>query len=279
MKRAKINGTEIAYQIQGESSAEPVVLLHPGVVADAFVPLLREPELRERYQLVNYHRRGYGESARTTTPLTIPQQAEDVRALLDHLNISRAHLVAHSYGGAIALQLAIAAPDLVHSLALLEPAGIAGVPSDPQMQQIFFGTLAAAGAQYAAGDKVGAVDAFSKGAFGPDYRVTLDQALPHAFADFANVADALFQSEFGSLQTWAFTPELASQIRRPVLSVLHVAPVPIFQETHEKLLAWLPQTETLVIPNTTHLLEIASPRSVAIGLAEFFARHPIRMHA
>ncbi len=54
------------------------------------------------------------------------QQAADCRRLLEVLGADRAHLVGHSYGGAIALQLATDAPDLVQTLALLEPALMVG---------------------------------------------------------------------------------------------------------------------------------------------------------
>src|SRR5690606_28991329 len=59
-------------------------------------------------------------------PTSIEQQAEDFARLLAELGITRAHVVGHSYGGAIALQLAASAPDLVHSLSLLEPALLLG---------------------------------------------------------------------------------------------------------------------------------------------------------
>jgi pimeloyl-ACP methyl ester carboxylesterase len=44
---------------------------------------------------------------------------------METLNIDRAHIVGHSYGGAIALQLAVDAPNKIHTLSLLEP-GLVG---------------------------------------------------------------------------------------------------------------------------------------------------------
>ena len=56
-----------------------------------------------------------------SVPVSFAEHAADAAALLDHLGIRRAHVAGHSTGAIIALQLAVDRPDLVHSLALLEP--------------------------------------------------------------------------------------------------------------------------------------------------------------
>src|SRR5829696_7588831 len=82
MQTATVNETTLAYERHGEG--EPVLLLHPSFVANAFAPLMREPSLAGR-QLIAYHRRGYGESAPVQAPLDIAQHALDCLALIDHL--------------------------------------------------------------------------------------------------------------------------------------------------------------------------------------------------
>ena len=274
-QRANINGTTLAYDVIGKG--EPIVLIHGGIVANAYAPLLNESALAD-YQLVLYHRRGYGASARNTGPVSIPQQAEDALALMRHIGLARAHIVGYSYGGALALQLAQAAPDAVHSLALLEPIGIAGVPSDPQTQQIFFGTMQTTVGKYMSGDKAGALDTFCQAAFGPTYPEVLERVLPGALATAHADVDAFVSIEMPTLQQWAFTADAAKQIQCPILSAFHVDEyMSLFREAHESLLAWLPQTETLVVPNATHMLMMMNARSVATGLSDFFARHPLRM--
>ena len=132
MQRTMINGTSLAYTVQG--SGEPVVLLHCGFVADSCVPLMSEPALRG-YQLINYHRRGYGESAPGSGIVTYEQQAADCLALMDHLGVDRVHLVGHSLGGCVALQVALAATARVASLALLEPSLV--FAASPTSQSFF----------------------------------------------------------------------------------------------------------------------------------------------
>jgi pimeloyl-ACP methyl ester carboxylesterase len=94
VQRARIDGSELAYDVTG--SGNPVLLIHGSVLADAFLPLLAEPGLADRYRVITYHRRGYGRSARAIPPLPIARQAADARSLLAHLGIERAHVVGRS---------------------------------------------------------------------------------------------------------------------------------------------------------------------------------------
>jgi pimeloyl-ACP methyl ester carboxylesterase len=124
MERARVNGIELEYEIIG--SGEPVLLIHGSHVAGSFKPLLAQPALTDEYTLIRYHRRGHLDSSPATGPVSIEQQAADARALLEYLHAQPAHVVGHSYGGAIAMQLALDAPESVHSLALL----VVGVRDD-----------------------------------------------------------------------------------------------------------------------------------------------------
>jgi pimeloyl-ACP methyl ester carboxylesterase len=274
LQYADANGTSLAYEEQG--SGEAVVFLHCGLVADSFAQLLDQPALADHYRLISYHRRGYGGSARETEPMTFTDMASDCRALLKMLGVERAHVVGHSFGADVAIQLALDAPALVHSLALLEPP-LPGVPTDPAAIQYFMGTIMAAVERYAAGDKAGAVDTWLRGAFQPDYRRVIDQALPGWFDQAAADADVVFQVELPALQQWSFTPADAAGITQLVLSVTHDDRLwSGFQEAHERLLAMLSQVESFVVRDATHLLQIMRPQEVADALAGFFARHPMR---
>ena len=120
MERARVNGAELEYEIAGEG--EPVLLIHGSHIGGSFIPLMAQTALTGEYKLIRYHRRGFLGSSPAEEPMSIKDQAADARALLKYLNMRPAHMVAHSYGGPIALQLAHDAPEYVHSLALLEPA-------------------------------------------------------------------------------------------------------------------------------------------------------------
>ena len=118
MDSVKVNGVELEYEVRG--SGEPVLLIDM-LIADCFVPLLTEPSLAGRYQLIRYHKRGWVGSTHTPPPVSIGDHAADAAALLDHLGVRRAHIAGHSTGASIAAQLALDYAEKVHTLTLLEP--------------------------------------------------------------------------------------------------------------------------------------------------------------
>jgi pimeloyl-ACP methyl ester carboxylesterase len=269
MNRAQIAGIEVDYEVQG--TGQPVVLIHGSFVANALRPLLAEPSLTERCQVFLYHRRGFAGSTHLDGPISMAQMAADCRAFLEHVGVERAHFVGHSYGGNIAVQLALDTPDAVQSIALLEPALFA-VPSAPQLMDSF----APAFQMYQAGDKGGAVDGCLGTVFGPGYRDVLDRAVPGGFAQAVTDADTFFQCEMPALQQWSFTKADADRIEQPVLSVVGSESHTLWigrREVHELVQAWFPHAEAFVLQGAGHALQIMNPAGMAEGLAAFFARH------
>jgi pimeloyl-ACP methyl ester carboxylesterase len=266
------------YEFWGHATGEPVVLVHAGIFADWFKPLRDEPALTGKYRVLSYHRVGYAGSSRLPGPLSLAQQAGHLRALMQKLGIPRAHLVGHSSGGNIALQLALESPEMVQSLVLMEPA-----PPVPGLGQDRLLSTRAAMAPifeaYRAGDKARAVDGFMRSVSGPDYRAVVDRVLPGAFAQAVSDADTFFGQELPAVQQWTLSREDAARITQPVLSVMGAKSKdvsPIWTERHELILAWLPKAESFVLPDATHLLHVQHPRVVAEALAAFLARHSRR---
>jgi pimeloyl-ACP methyl ester carboxylesterase len=272
MDRATLQGIELEHEVRG-TGEEAVVLVHHGVGVDWFRPLLEEPALTDSYRVFSYHRVGYGGSSRVTGPLSFEEEAEHCRSLMRHLGIERAHVVGHSASAMIALQLALDAPEAVHTLALLESARPA---LQNELQGEFVGSaVRPALERYGAGDKAGAVDTWMRGVGGSDYRGALDRALPYAFDQAVADADTFFGHELPAVQRWEFTQEDASRITQPTLVILGERTEPIFRERRELLLAWLPNAEPFELPGATHLLHVDNPRGMAEALAAFFARHPL----
>jgi pimeloyl-ACP methyl ester carboxylesterase len=276
MSRATVNGVTLDYATRG--TGEPVLLVHAGIFVNWFRPLLGESALTGRHRVLSYHRIGYAGSSRVAGPVSLAQQATHLRSLMRQVGIQRAHLVGHSSGGNIALQLALDAPEMVHSIVLMEPA--LAVPNlGPERLLSTRAAMAPVFEAYRAGDKARAVDGFMRNVSGPGYRGVLDQVLPGAFEQGVTDADTFFGQELPAIQQWVLKREDAGRISQPVLSVVGAKSMelfPIWRERHEMILAWLPKAEGFVLPDATHLLHVQYPRAVAEALAAFFGRHPIK---
>ena len=76
LRRARVDGVELEYEVLG--AGDPVVLIHAGVCADWFAPLLREPALRA-HRIVSYHRAGYAGSERVDGQPASPARPPSAR--------------------------------------------------------------------------------------------------------------------------------------------------------------------------------------------------------
>jgi pimeloyl-ACP methyl ester carboxylesterase len=279
MERISANGAE--FEVEEAGAGEPLLLIHGGVIGDAYKPLLSESSLTSRYRVIQYHRRGYCGSSRPPRPFTIPEQAQDALAILRRVCGESAHVAGHSYGGVIGIQLALDAPEAVHSLALFEPAWFPGPAG-----QAFAKGAGPIIDLYQGGDAEGAVSAFTSAVLETDdWREQADRALPAGWYEQAIAdADTLFEVELPALAEWDFTAEMAARIKQPLLAVLGGGlrarrRGPLFSEGHDLLKEWIPQAEPFILPDATHGLEYQNPRGAAEGLAAFLARHPIPIKA
>ncbi len=278
MSRAVLDGVSLDYEFWGPAAGEPVVLVHAGIIADWFKPLRDEPALTGKYRVLSYHRVGYAGSSRLPGLVSLAQQAGHLRQLMQKLGIPRAHVVGHSSGGNIAMQLALESPEMVQSIVLMEPA----LPVPGLGQDRLLSTRAAMAPvfeAYRVGDKARAVDGFMRFVSGPDYRAVVDRVLPGAFAQAVTDADTFFGQELPAVQQWRLSREDAGRIRQPVLSMVGAKSKevsPIWTERHELILAWLPRADGFVLPGATHLLHVQQPRAVAEVLAIFFAHRPLQ---
>jgi pimeloyl-ACP methyl ester carboxylesterase len=118
-----VNGLRIAYDDLGRG-ARPFVLVHGFT---GFRDDFREhlPALAALGRTVVYDHRGHGESTKTgdAASYTFDQLVDDLRGLLDALDVGRCDLLGHSMGGMIALRFALAYPERVASLVLMDTAG------------------------------------------------------------------------------------------------------------------------------------------------------------
>ena len=105
----------LAYDVEG--SGEPLLLIQGlGYGRTGWGPAVAR--LAKRFKVVTFDNRGFGGSEITPGPYTTAQLAGDALALLDAVEIERAHVVGISLGGMIAQELVLAEPSRVTKLVL-----------------------------------------------------------------------------------------------------------------------------------------------------------------
>lgn len=115
MPKVKLNDIHLYYEQHGQGS--PLVLI-AGLTCDTLLwfPLL--DELTKHFHVTIFDNRGVGQSDAPDRPYTIEMMAQDTLALMDHLQLQKAHVLGHSMGGAIAQTLAFQHGHRLNKIAL-----------------------------------------------------------------------------------------------------------------------------------------------------------------
>jgi aminoacrylate hydrolase len=130
MPQIKIGDAELYYEIHG--SGDPLVLV-TGLGGNASYWALQVPMFAKDFKVVVYDHRGSGRSTMSPISYSVDQMTADVVALMDALEIERAHFVGHSLGGAIAQVMAIEHPDRMRSLVISS----SWTAADPYFRRLF----------------------------------------------------------------------------------------------------------------------------------------------
>lgn len=159
LKQLPVNGVVLNYREEGRNA--PVVMVH-GATCDHRIWELQREAVAASYRYLAPDQRYFG-----ATPwgdrggrYSLATHAADLAAFLRGLAVGPVHLVGWSYGGGIALNLAVRQPELVKSLFLYEPTTIRTVVTDPAALQAIaedYQGAAPALAAFQANDPAGAI--------------------------------------------------------------------------------------------------------------------------
>ncbi len=275
MQRVALGDAEIAYSERG--AGEPIVLVHAGVFGDWFLPLSVSATL-EGFRVICVHRPGYGPPP-PARHLTLGDHAHLVAALVDQLTLPRIHWVGHSSSCQMGLELAIARPDLVHSLILLEPAAVGGftVPATDELVRRFAGPAMEA---FAAGDMATAFDSFMRGVCGDEHRAVTERSLgPGGYERAVRDAAFFFRDELPAVLESRFDAAEGARIRQPVLIVEGGESArlgPLSRQITALATTLLPHAEVVTIPGVNHQMPLQDPDAVGRVIATFARQHPMR---
>jgi pimeloyl-ACP methyl ester carboxylesterase len=272
--------TETPFQIDtaagsiggADSGQGPALLfLHGGPGLSDYADLLA-PDLGG-WRVVHYQQRGLSPST-VDGPFTVEQHVADAIAVLDARGVNQAVVVGHSWGAHLALELALAHPERVVGMVLIDGPGVTGDGGIAEMGQALIGRLAPGGS-----DRLQEI-AGRMAASGPtDDAVTEQTALlwPGYFAEPATappwpstmrVSAAAYLGTTGSLLerlASGFADSL-SGITAPVIFVLgEQSPMPVAQG--EEAAALIPSAQVRMIPAAGHLPWVEHPGCIADTLA------------
>jgi pimeloyl-ACP methyl ester carboxylesterase len=110
---ADVNGARLYYEVAG--AGQPLLMVHAGIASsamwdDQFTFFART------HKVVRYDMRGFGQSPPVADEY---QRHEDIRALLDFLDIDRAYLMGCSMGGSACMNFALDYPDRADALIMV----------------------------------------------------------------------------------------------------------------------------------------------------------------
>lgn len=117
--KAKVNGTELYYEVSGKEGAPWLILSH----SLACSVRMWDPQveaLQSSYRILNYDMRGHGASAAPPGPYSFDMLADDVLGLMKECRIERARFVGLSIGGMIGQTLALRNPASFEKMVLAD---------------------------------------------------------------------------------------------------------------------------------------------------------------
>ncbi|NIM92789.1 MAG: alpha/beta fold hydrolase [Anaerolineales bacterium] len=247
MPYAEINNIKLYYDDHGDG--QPLVLVHGfSSSGELWTPFI--PPFKDRYRIIVPDLRGHGYSTGEPETMNHRRFAEDIIALLNHLQIDQAHLVGHSSGGMCFLFIGIDYPHRVHSLSLISATYTFDEYARNQMRNI---------AAELENDTEGIAE--SNRIHGPTHGEDYWKVLREVFLTFTTNPDELLSD-----------PEDMNAIRCPVL-IMHgdrdeIFPVNIPVTMYKSL----PNSELCILQNTTHALPAERPTVFLMLLEDFLKR-------
>ena len=256
-----VDGARVYYEDTGAGSA--VVFAHGGG-GDVSQWRHQIPVFAQQHRVIAFDARGHGRSNLSAAAVCITDFADDLAALLRHLEISRAHLIGATLGGVAVLEFTLAHPDSVQSLVLISTA--------PDTTDEMRARFDASAEVVESGDLAGFAEGFINFIFSPEYVARhADQV-----ADFQRRLERIDPAGYARcIRALGNRPDLTPRLGRVNVPVLIVTgaldPIPTSAPGAALLQHALPNSRAEVIPLAAHLPQIEQPERFNRLVLDFFA--------
>ena len=240
----------VHYEVTGPAEAPPLVLSN-SLGADLRMWDPQAEALAERFRLVRYDTRGHGGSPVPDGPYSIDHVGQDALALLDHLEIERAHWAGLSLGGMTGMWLAINAPERLDRLVLLCTSAQLGPPETWRERAE---TVRAQGTEAVADAGIGRWLTERFRAEHPDTAARLREMI-------AATPDSGYAACCAVIEHMDLTPGLAG-ITAPTLVIVGAQDPATPPEHGERIAAAVPDARLEVLDPAAHLANVEQPEAV-----------------
>ncbi len=260
----EIDGSTLEVTTMG--SGTPVFCIHGLLVHDAFIaPLSRFcPDIFKSYKFYSVSRLGYGFSSDCPEGYDMAKAVDLYFKTMETLNLSNPHLLAFSFGGNIALQMLIDQPTRFASAVFSEAYWVdatsvaENIAAFVAAQELFAVSPLLAAMKY---QELICGKSFHSYVDITCDREEVNEHLPRGAA-------TMFNHDMALLDGWAFPNfiETAQKAKGPALNTLLAIGaeseyyVPGFRHRHRLLENWFPNTRAMVLPNTSHAMQLSSPK-------------------
>jgi pimeloyl-ACP methyl ester carboxylesterase len=250
-----------------EIGSGPVIaLLHAGIADRSMWREHLAPLADAGYRALALDLPGFGEAAITEGP-----QApwDDVIVTLEELDVELAALVGNSFGGAVALRIALLAPELVSSLVLIS----APSPAMPDPGERLAAVWAAEEAALERDDLDSAVEATVNGWTLPDASPALRERVAAMYRRaliLQNAAPNVSEAP----DPFEGHPELLEKIAVPTLVAVGAHDMPDFLAAADVMADAIPNARHELIAHAGHLAPLETPAAFRRLLLDFLAEHP-----
>ena len=265
------SGAILAFTRVGSGTA--VVFVH-GSIADLRIWASQAGPAFKAYQLVAYSRRYHYPNAwnGNGSDYTDATHDADLFALIRELQLGRVHLVGHGAGGRLALEVALAHPEVVRSLTLVEPFTPSVAAGRPGFERLA-GQQDSVWASMETALRADDADRAAKTLFDwENQNAGAYDALPPAFrGEIQDNARTLpFQLEHrGTELTCAQIGALAA----PLLVVTGARSNVFFGQVADAVAGCVPGARRETIPNAAHVVQRENPDAFNAALVGFLATH------
>lgn len=239
----------------------PAVLIHCALAhAGSFGPLMAR--LGDRLSMTAFDLPGHGQSGDWDgRGDMLAVSARIAESFCD----GPVDLIGHSFGGGAALCLAVARPELVRSLTLIEPVFFAAArATDPAAFEAYLSRMAPYARALASGDRAAAAQAFNA-----VWGDTAWDRLPEAQRTYSTERIHLIEESVPGLiedSQNILGPGRLEAVDAPVTLVSGDRSPPIIGVVLDALAARLPRSDRVVIDGAGHMVPITHPREVAAAI-------------